>query len=147
MLWTLEQGLGDAFTPDAKAAWTEVYTILSTVMKDAADRMTVTVNADRLWTSIMKMAEIGPIPGDGSCRLALTAEDAAARRLLLDWCQALGLRHEQDAIGNMFLRRAGQDAAAKAVAFGSHLDTVPTGGRFDGIAGVLAGLGGFAGIG
>ncbi|HEY0182516.1 MAG TPA: Zn-dependent hydrolase, partial [Rhodopila sp.] len=102
--------------------------------------MIPTINADRLWQSIMEMAEIGPTPEGGSCRLALTPEDAAARALLLRWCQPLGLRHEQDAIGNMFLRRAGADGSAPAVAFGSHLDTVPTGGRFDGIAGVLAGL-------
>jgi N-carbamoyl-L-amino-acid hydrolase len=102
--------------------------------------MTPTIDADRLWRSIMDMAEIGPLPGDGSCRLALTKEDTEARALLLRWCGTLGLRHEQDAIGNQFLRRTGRDAAAPAVAFGSHLDTVPTGGRFDGIAGVLAGL-------
>ena len=58
------------------------------------------------------------------------------RALFLRWCQALGLHHEQDAIGNMFLRRTGNDTGAPAVAFGSHLDTVPTGGRFDGIAGL-----------
>jgi beta-ureidopropionase / N-carbamoyl-L-amino-acid hydrolase len=102
--------------------------------------MLPTINADRLWQSIMDMAEIGPTPEGGSCRLALTAEDTAARGLFLRWCQPLGLRHEQDAIGNMFLRRAGTNDGAPAVAFGSHLDTVPTGGRFDGIAGVLAGL-------
>jgi N-carbamoyl-L-amino-acid hydrolase len=102
--------------------------------------MIPTVNADRLWQSIMDLAEIGPIPGNGNCRLALTPEDAAARALFLRWCQPLGLHHEQDAIGNMFLRRAGSDTAAPAVAFGSHLDTVPTGGRFDGPAGALAGL-------
>jgi beta-ureidopropionase / N-carbamoyl-L-amino-acid hydrolase len=102
--------------------------------------MIPTIDADRLWQSIMDMALVGPTPEGGSCRLALTAEDAAARALFLGWCQPLGLRHEQDAIGNMFLRRSGTDAAAPAVAFGSHLDTVPTGGRFDGVAGVLAGL-------
>jgi N-carbamoyl-L-amino-acid hydrolase len=102
--------------------------------------MIPTIDADRLWQSIMDIAEIGPTQEGGSCRLALTAEDAAARALFLRWCQALGLHHEQDAIGNMFLRRNGMDANAPAVAFGSHLDTVPTGGRFDGIAGVLAGL-------
>jgi N-carbamoyl-L-amino-acid hydrolase len=102
--------------------------------------MNPTINADRLWQSIMDMAEIGPTPEGGSRRLALTAEDASARRLFLRWCEALALHHEQDAIGNMFLRRSGVDAAEPAVAFGSHLDTVPTGGRFDGIAGVLAGL-------
>lgn len=102
--------------------------------------MIPTVDADRLWQSIMEMAEIGPIPGNGSCRLALSPEDAAARALFLRWCQPLGLVHERDAIGNMFLRRPGNDPHAPAVAFGSHLDTVPTGGRFDGVAGVLAGL-------
>ena len=102
--------------------------------------MIATIDAARLWQSIMDMAEIGPTPEGGSCRLALTAEDAAARALFLRWCGALGLTHEQDAIGNMFLRRPGRDAAAPAVAFGSHLDTVPTGGRFDGIVGVLVGL-------
>jgi beta-ureidopropionase / N-carbamoyl-L-amino-acid hydrolase len=102
--------------------------------------MTPTVDADRLWQSIMDMAEMGPIPGNGNCRLALTPEDTAARALFLRWCQEIGLHHEQDGIGNMFLRRSGTDRTAPAVAFGSHLDTVPTGGRFDGPAGVLAGL-------
>jgi N-carbamoyl-L-amino-acid hydrolase len=102
--------------------------------------MTPTINPDRLWQSIMEMAAIGPTPDGGSCRMALTPEDTAARALFLRWSQALGLHHEQDAIGNMFLRREGGDPAAGAVAFGSHLDTVPTGGRFDGVFGVLAGL-------
>ncbi len=102
--------------------------------------MTPTINSDRLWQSIMDMAAVGPTPEGGNCRLALTAEDAAARGLLLDWCRPLGLRHEQDAIGNIFLCRDGTQAGRPSVAFGSHLDTVPTGGRFDGIAGVLAGL-------
>lgn len=99
-----------------------------------------TIDPDRLWQSIMDIAEIGPTPEGGSCRLALTREDTAARALLLLWSGKLGLRHEQDAIGNMFLRRTGSDIVAPAVAFGSHLDTVPTGGRFDGTVGVLAGL-------
>jgi N-carbamoyl-L-amino-acid hydrolase len=102
--------------------------------------MTPTIDADRLWQSLMDMAAIGPTPEGGSCRLALTAEDAAARALFLQWCQPLGLNRSQDAIGNMFLRRPGSDPTAPAIAFGSHLDTVPTGGRFDGVAGVLAGL-------
>ncbi|HET6306071.1 MAG TPA: allantoate amidohydrolase [Rhodopila sp.] len=102
--------------------------------------MTPTVNADRLWQSLMDMAAIGPTPEGGNCRLALTKDDAEARALLLRWAHAQGLHHQQDAIGNMFLRRPGTAANAQAVAFGSHLDTVPTGGRFDGPAGVLAGL-------
>jgi N-carbamoyl-L-amino-acid hydrolase len=103
-------------------------------------RMTPSINADRLWQSIMDIARIGPTPEGGSCRLALSPEDVEARAMLLQWCSPLGLRFEQDAIGNMFLRREGTDATAPAVAFGSHLDTVPTGGRFDGVFGVLAGL-------
>lgn len=102
--------------------------------------MTPTIDADRLWRSIMDMAAIGATPEGGSCRLALSPEDEAARSLLLRWCRPLGLHLEQDAIGNMFLRREGREPAAGAVAFGSHLDTVPTGGRFDGVFGVLAGL-------
>jgi beta-ureidopropionase / N-carbamoyl-L-amino-acid hydrolase len=102
--------------------------------------MTPSINADRLWQSIMEMADIGPTPEGGSCRLALSSEDTLARALFLDWCKQLNLRFEQDAIGNMFLRREGLEPTAAAVAFGSHLDTVPTGGRFDGVFGVLAGL-------
>ena len=102
--------------------------------------MTPAINADRLWQSIMDMARIGSTPEGGSCRLALSPEDTDARALLLDWSKPLNLRFEQDAIGNMFLRRQGSDDTAPAVAFGSHLDTVPTGGRFDGVFSVLAGL-------
>ena len=102
--------------------------------------MTPSINADRLWRAIMDMARIGATPEGGSCRLALSPEDAQARALLLEWCKPLGLSFEQDAIGNMFLRREGSDRTAQPVAFGSHLDTVPTGGRFDGVFGVLSGL-------
>jgi beta-ureidopropionase / N-carbamoyl-L-amino-acid hydrolase len=102
--------------------------------------MTPSINADRLWQSIMDIARIGPTPEGGSCRLALSPEDAQARAVLLEWCKTLNLRFEQDAIGNMFLRREGVEPAARPVAFGSHLDTVPTGGRLDGVFGVLAGL-------
>src|ERR1700730_17765640 len=98
------------------------------------------VNADRLWQTIMAMAEIGATSDGGSCRLALSPEDAAARARLRTWCEPIGLKFEQDAIGNMFLRREGTHAAGGVVAFGSHLDTVPTGGRFDGAFGVLGGL-------
>ena len=102
--------------------------------------MTPSIDANRLWDSIMAIAAIGPTPEGGSCRLALSPEDALARAKLLEWCEPLGLHREQDAIGNMFLRREGREPTAGAVAFGSHLDTVPTGGRFDGVFGVLAGL-------
>ncbi len=102
--------------------------------------MTPSINADRLWQSILELARIGPTSEGGSCRLALSVEDKEARALLLDWCRPLNLHFEQDAIGNMFLSRKGRMDTAAAVAFGSHLDTVPTGGRFDGTVGVLAGL-------
>jgi beta-ureidopropionase / N-carbamoyl-L-amino-acid hydrolase len=102
--------------------------------------MNPSIDADRLWQAIMDMARIGPTADGGSCRLALSSEDVQARKLLLEWCKPLGLSFEQDAIGNMFLRRRGRDDNAQPVAFGSHLDTVPTGGRFDGVFGVLAGL-------
>ena len=75
--------------------------------------MTVSIDADRLWQSIMDIAAIGPTPEGGSCRLALSPEDAAARALLLRWCNPLDLRFEQDAIGNMFLRREGSDRHAR----------------------------------
>lgn len=101
---------------------------------------TPSINRDRLWQAHMEMAKIGPTPEGGSRRLALSAEDAQARALLEKWCADMGLKVERDALGSMFIRRAGTDANAKAVAFGSHLDTVPTGGRFDGVSGVLAGL-------
>ena len=98
------------------------------------------VNTDRLWARHMEMARIGAIAGDGSCRLALSAEDARARTLFAGWCHAAGLTLTSDRAGNMFAVRAGQDATLPAIAAGSHLDTQPHGGRFDGISGVLAAL-------
>ena len=100
----------------------------------------LSVNAQRLWNAHMRMAEIGATPEGGSNRPALSAEDAEARALLRQWCAELGLAEERDALANSFYRRPGTNASAPAIAFGSHLDTVPTGGRFDGIFGVLAGL-------
>ena len=99
-----------------------------------------TINRDRLWQAHLDFAALGPTAGGGSCRLALTAVDASARALLEQMCVPLGLNLERDALGNMFFRRPGTDPGARAVAFGSHLDTVPTGGWFDGVSGVLAGL-------
>jgi len=101
--------------------------------------MTPTINQARLWQTHLDMAAIGATPEDGSDRPALSADDAAARALLLSWCEPLHLHLERDGIGNLFLRRPGREPRP-AVAFGSHLDTVPTGGRFDGVFGVLAGL-------
>nr|WP_300311278.1 M20 family metallo-hydrolase [Halomonas sp.] len=98
------------------------------------------INSQRLWDSLMAMAEIGATDGGGSCRLALTAEDTAGRRLLIDWCEQLGCQWRLDPVGNLFIRREGLRNDLPPVATGSHLDTQPKGGRFDGILGVLAGL-------
>ena len=78
-------------------------------------------------------------PG-GSCRLALSDEDKAGRELFSHWCREAGMTLSVDAIGNLFARRAGTDPDAAPVMMGSHLDTQPEGGRFDGVYGVLAGL-------
>ncbi|QFT83660.1 N-carbamoyl-L-amino acid hydrolase [Halomonas sp. THAF12] len=102
--------------------------------------MTISIDDQRLWSTLMAMAEIGPTANGGSCRLALTPEDAAGRRLLLDWCETIGCTWRVDRVGNLFIRRAGRRDDLDPVATGSHLDTQPKGGRFDGILGVLAGL-------
>jgi N-carbamoyl-L-amino-acid hydrolase len=88
----------------------------------------------------MKMAEIGAIARAGSCRQALSDEDEAGRSLFLEWCVARGYGIRRDRIGNIFVRRAGSTPDTAPVLIGSHLDTQPTGGRFDGVLGVLAGL-------
>lgn len=98
------------------------------------------VSGQRLWDSLMEMARIGATPKGGCNRQTLTDLDGRARHLLRHWCEALGLTMTVDRVGNMAFRREGADPARKPVAIGSHLDTQPTGGRFDGVLGVLAGL-------
>ncbi len=98
------------------------------------------VDRDRLWNSLMTMAEIGATSRGGSNRQALTDEDKAGRDLFVQWGRALGCGVDIDAVGNIFLRRLGSDPSLDPVLIGSHLDTQPTGGRFDGVYGVLAGL-------
>jgi N-carbamoyl-L-amino-acid hydrolase len=88
----------------------------------------------------MDMAKVGATPKGGSRRLALTDEDKAGRDLFVAWCRAAGCAVSIDQVGNIFVRREGGDPALPAVTMGSHLDTQPTGGRFDGVFGVLAGL-------
>ncbi|MBY5942047.1 M20 family metallo-hydrolase [Halomonas sp. DP5N14-9] len=100
----------------------------------------IDIDANRLWDSLMQMAEVGPSPNGGSRRLAMTPEDADGRRLLLDWVEALGCTWQRDKAGNLFIRRAGREDHLPPVSMGSHLDTQPLGGRFDGVLGVLAGL-------
>jgi N-carbamoyl-L-amino-acid hydrolase len=104
------------------------------------DRQELRIDSARLWESLMEMARIGATDKGGVCRLAMTDLDQAGRDLLLEWCAPLGCSHELDAVGNLFIRRPGREADAPAVMTGSHLDSQPTGGRFDGVYGVLAGL-------
>ncbi|WP_291297429.1 Zn-dependent hydrolase [Elioraea sp.] len=98
------------------------------------------IDGGRLWSSIMAMAAIGPGIAGGSNRQTLTEADGEGRRMLSQWCDALGLRLSVDRVGNMAFLREGADPSLPPVAFGSHLDTQPTGGKFDGVLGVLAGL-------
>ena len=96
------------------------------------------VKEDRLWQRHTDMAKLGGTPKGGVNRQALSAEDAAARNLLASWAKARGFAIFTDAIGNLFVRREGTDAKARPVMSGSHMDSQPTGGRFDGMYGVLA---------
>jgi N-carbamoyl-L-amino-acid hydrolase len=98
------------------------------------------VDGQRLWDSLMEMARIGATPKGGVCRLALSDEDRAGRDLFVRWAREAGCSLSVDRIGNVFARRAGRDDSLPAVLVGSHADSQPTGGRFDGIYGVLAGL-------
>tara|TARA_Y100000991_G_scaffold38363_1_gene26515 strand:+ start:2862 stop:4112 length:1251 start_codon:yes stop_codon:yes gene_type:complete len=98
------------------------------------------VNGDRLWDSIMEMAKIGPGVAGGNNRQTLTDDDAKGRELFKSWCEKEGLAMGLDTMGNMFARREGTDPNALPVMVGSHLDTQPTGGKYDGVLGVLGGL-------
>lgn len=106
----------------------------------AAPGENLRINGDRLWDSIHAMAEIGPGIAGGSNRQTVTDEDAEGRRLFQKWCEDAGLTMGVDQMGTMFMRREGTDPDALPVYVGSHLDTQPTGGRYDGVLGVLAGL-------
>ena len=97
------------------------------------------INGDRLMRRLMTLAEVGAIEGGGVCRLALTDEDRAGRDLVMGWMRELGLTVTVDRIGNVLAQRAGT-ADLKPVIIGSHIDTVRTGGKYDGNLGVLAGL-------
>ncbi|MCP5038678.1 MAG: Zn-dependent hydrolase [Rhodobacteraceae bacterium] len=98
------------------------------------------INGDRLWDSLMEMAKIGPGVAGGNNRQTVTDEDGEGRALFADWCKAAGMSMGVDTMGNMFARREGTDPEALPVYVGSHLDTQPTGGKYDGVLGVLGGL-------
>lgn len=107
---------------------------------DRALSSNLAVNQDRLWQSLMDLGRIGGTPKGGVARLALTDLDRQARLLFISWCEAAGLSVSVDEIGNIFARRPGRDLDALPVMMGSHIDTQPTGGKFDGCFGVMAGL-------
>ena len=98
------------------------------------------VNQERLWASLMELAQIGGTPRGGCKRLALTDEDKEGRDLFIKWAQEAGCTVTIDPVGNIFARRPGTDDSLAPVATGSHLDTQPTGGKFDGPLGVMCGL-------
>ena len=98
------------------------------------------IDGARLWSRLMDMAKIGATDAGGSNRQALSDEDAAGRELFEGWAEAAGCDLQRDRIGNLFARRPGADPSLPPVLTGSHLDTQPTGGKFDGVYGVLGGL-------
>ena len=98
------------------------------------------INSDRLWASLMELAQIGATPKGGVCRLTLTDLDKQGRDLVTRWAREAGMTVTIDKIGNGFMRRAGRNNSLPPIATGSHIDTQPTGGKFDGNYGVLAGL-------
>lgn len=104
------------------------------------DRINLPLSQDRLWDSLMELAKIGALPNGGNDRQTLTDRDAEGRALFRRWGEAAGLTLTVDRVGTMIFRRPGRNPDLKPVAIGSHLDTQPTGGKFDGPLGVLAGL-------
>ena len=106
----------------------------------AAPGENLKINGDRLWDSLMEMAKIGPGVAGGNNRQTVTDEDSEGRHLFQSWCAAAGMTMGLDQMGNMFARREGTDVDALPVYVGSHLDTQPTGGKYDGVLGVLGGL-------
>ena len=98
------------------------------------------VNGERLWSTVIETARFGGTPAGGITRLTLSDQDKQVRDWFVAQCSTLGCTVTVDEVGNIFARRAGRDNTRAPIAFGSHLDTQPCGGKFDGIAGVLCGL-------
>ena len=132
-----------AETTIAATAERTAETLTGTAAPSVAGRTSIArlaVDSGRLWQSLMDLAMIGGTDKGGVCRLALTDLDGQARRLFIRWAEAAGCTVRVDRIGNLFARRPGADPGRAAIATGSHIDTQPTGGKFDGNYGVLAGL-------
>src|SRR6266852_3378062 len=106
----------------------------------AADRPNLRIDSDRLWPSLLELEQMGGPEKGGVCRIALTDLDRQGRDLFVRWAKAAGCTIKVDKLGNVFARREGRDPSKPPVMTGSHLDTQPTGGKFDGAYGVMAGL-------
>jgi len=106
----------------------------------SAERPNLRVDFDRLWSSLMELGQIGGTEKGGVCRIALTDLDRQGRDLFVRWAKEAGCTIKVDQLGNIFARREGRDPAKPPIMTGSHLDTQPTGGKFDGNYGVLAGI-------
>lgn len=113
---------------------------MTTATLSVAHASHVSIHAERLWQALMDLAKVGATPKGGNCRLALTAEDGMGRDLVTGWMRDAGLTIQVDEVGNIFGIRPGLDNSLPPVMTGSHIDTQPTGGKFDGCYGVMAGL-------
>src|SRR5260370_24076824 len=116
----------------------ELYDRRGSMTKASAEKAAASVDEKRLWQRHMAMAKLGGTPRGGVRRLALDANDNEARRVLVEWARGLGFTAALDPVGNLFIRREGSARDAEPVLSGSHTDTQPSGGKFDGIDGVLA---------
>ena len=114
---------------------------MSPVLDKPADKISsLRINGPRLWDALMELAKIGATPKGGVCRLTLTDLDKQGRDLVSRWAREADMTVTIDKIGNGFMRRPGRNNGLPPVVTGSHIDTQPTGGKFDGNYGVLAGL-------
>ena len=109
-------------------------------IQDLQQQRAALINSERLWASLMELAQLGATVKGGVCRLALTDLDRQARDIFVRWCEDAGCTVSVDAVGNIFARRPGRNPDLPPVMTGSHIDTQPTGGKFDGCFGVLAGV-------
>lgn len=98
------------------------------------------VNGERLWNRLMEIAQIGGTPKGGVCRVTLTEEDRKGRDLFIEWCKSIGCTIRVDHMGNIFARKKGTRDDLPAILLGSHLDSQPTGGKYDGVMGVISAL-------
>ena len=111
------------------------------IKSNTEDNMqTLQINSERLWNTIMETAKFGGTAKGGICRLTLTDADRQVRDWFVRECESIGCTVTIDEMGNIFTRRSGKDNSLPPIAMGSHLDTQPSGGKFDGIVGVLSGL-------